>query len=45
MNRKEKEKLAIKLLKKHDYSDDEIKRILIYSFGTKKERDALRRKK
>ena len=45
MNKKEKEKLATKLLKKHDYSDEEIKRILIYSFGTKEEREALKSKK
>ena len=36
MNKKEKEELATKLLKKHDYSDEEIKKILLFAFGDKK---------
>ena len=45
MNKKEKEELATKLLKRHDYSDEEIKKILRFAFGDKKKRGPDKSKK
>ncbi len=36
MNKKEKKKLARKMLERHDYSEKEIKKILRHAFGDDK---------
>ena len=36
MNKKEKRKLAVKMLKKHGYTDEEIRKILKFAFDKEK---------
>lgn len=45
MNDKEKRELATKMLKRNDYSDEEIEKILKHAFGDKKDKQLTTKKK